>query len=141
MSNDSDEQGWGGSPLETFYVYRSLHSDESWRAVLADGNLRKLPNIDFGMRVYAINEKEAITRARYLYEKIHAYDSDKENVRRFAAAALKSTSAHYIGRGPLSSISDEDIKKLAVVTMRMAVELNEEYNRHFEKKEETTEFG
>jgi hypothetical protein len=138
MSND--EQDWGDNSLETFYVYRSLHSDESWKAILADGSLRKLPNIDFGMRVYAINEKEAITRARYLYEKIHAYDSDKENIRRFATAALKSTSAHYIGRGPLDKISDEDIEKLATITMRVAVQLNEEYNRYFEEKKETSKF-
>jgi hypothetical protein len=134
----------GGEPLETFYVYRSLHSDESWGAVLACGSIRKLRNIDFGMRVYAVNEKDAITRARYLYEKIHAYDSDKENVRRFAAAALKSTSAHYIGKGPLNKVSDEEIRELAKITMKMAVETNEEYNRHFErlqKEKESAESG
>jgi len=127
----------GGSPLETFYVYRSLHSDESWNAVLADSSLRKLPNIDFGMRVFAINEKEAIARAKDLYEKIHAYDSDKENIRRFAAAALKSTVTYHIG----NKLNDEDIKKLSALTMRLAVELNKEYNKYFESKKEATEFG
>ncbi|MHA2280149.1 MAG: hypothetical protein ACXAC5_04645 [Promethearchaeota archaeon] len=134
----------GGEPLETFYVYRSLHSDESWGAVLADADIRKLPNIDFGMRVYAINEKGAIARARYLYEKIHAYDSDKENVRRFVAAALKTTSAHYIGKGPLSEVSDAQIRELSKIATKMAIMANEEYNNYFEqlqKEKESAESG
>jgi hypothetical protein len=118
--------------LESFYVYRSLNSDETWGAVLADSDIRKLPNIDFGMLVFAVNEKEAIIRGRLLYEKIHAYDSDKENMRIFTAAVLKSASKHYIDKG----IADGQINDLAKITTRIAAKVNEEFNKHFQKLQE-----
>jgi len=136
MSDTFDNDDDGGR-LETFYVYKSLHSDESWRAILSGGNIKELPNIDFGMRVFALNEKEAIARARSLYEKIHTYDSDKENIRKFAAAALKYTLSKY-------SITDglnDKIKNISQITMKIAIGLNDEYNKYFEqlKEKEPTE--
>jgi hypothetical protein len=121
-----------GDALETFYVYRSLHSDESWNAVLGICRISKLPNVDFGMRVFAKNEKEAIARGRDLYEKIHKWDSDKDNIRRFAAAALKSMSSGIVGKGPLKGIGGSEIKTIAEVTMKLAIATNEEYNKYFE---------
>jgi len=106
--------------LERFYVYRSLNPDESWGAVICEGNLDKLPNIDFGMRVFAVNEKEAIARAKKEYDKIHAHDSDKENVRRFAAAALK----HFI--------LNESPEVAAKKSMSCAIALLEQYNTYFQ---------
>ena len=75
------------SALEHYYVYRSLHSDESWGAVLSISSTGKLPNLDFGMHIYARNEKEAIGRARDIYERVHKLDSSRDNIKRFAAAA------------------------------------------------------
>ena len=108
--------------LEKFYVYRGLNNDESWGTVVLDGDLRRLPNVSFGMRVFAINETEAITRAKKEYDKVHAHDSDKENIRRFAAAALKSV----IGTG------DHVVKR----TMEYAIDLNDKYIEHFKRIED-----
>lgn len=74
--------------LEAFFVYRSLHSDESWDATITSAQISSLPNIGFGMRVFAKNKKEAITRGRYLYEKIHKLDSDIDNVKQFMSSIL-----------------------------------------------------
>lgn len=122
----SDDYNTAGT-LDAFYVYRTLHSDESWNAILGICNVNKLPNIDFGMMIYAKNEREAIARGRHLYEKIHKWDSDRDNIRRFAAAALKSTIAYHLGKGPL------DFDELAKVTMNMAMALNREYKSHFDR--------
>ena len=112
------------STLEGFYVFRSLHSDESWGALIIGSSMpSKLPNIDFGMKVYATNEKEAIGNAKTIYDRIHAYDSDKENIRRFAAAALK-----YF-------IQDCSEQIAAEKSMKYAVALLDEYNKHFNEVE------
>ncbi len=110
--------------LEKFYVYRSLNNDESWGTVLLDGSLTKLPNVSFGMRIFAINETEAIARAKKEYDKIHAYDSDKENVRRFAAAALKQVMKHEMNASVVA-------KKV----MKYSLNLLKEYNEHFKRIE------
>jgi len=91
--------------LEKFYVYRSLNNDETWGAVTLHNYLSILPNVDFGMRIFAKNEKEAIGKAKATYDKIHVYDSDKENIRRFAAAALK----HFIKYDADVSIAAEKV--------------------------------
>lgn len=75
---------------EHFYVFRTLHSDESWGVLLASSSANKLPNISFGMRVYALNEKEAISRAKDIYERIHKYDTYKEDVKMFMLDILVS---------------------------------------------------
>ena len=108
--------------LETFFVYRSLHSDESWGTVLGDSPISNLPNADFVMKVFATNEKEAITKARKLYEKIHHYDSDKDNVRRFACSALKAMVSKY-----------SDVKAATEAAMGYAVEMNTKFTEHFKK--------
>lgn len=115
--------------LETFYVYRSLHSDESWGAALGCGTIASLPNIDFGMTVYASNEKEAIARARDLYERIHHLDSDRNNVREFAKEALNSVVRSKLRKG--EKIEGKE-KEIAKSTMKVAVEMNDEFKRHFE---------
>lgn len=110
--------------LEKFYVYRSLNNNESWGAVVIGyDSLDKIPNIDFGMRIFAINEKQAIAKAKSTYDKIHAYDSDKENIRRFAAAALKS-------------LVKADLKpdQAAAQAIVYAVQTNNKYNSYFEKR-------
>lgn len=110
--------------LEKFYVYRSLNNDETWGAVILTNNLSILPNVDFGMRVFAKNEKEAIGKAKATYDKIHVYDSDKENVRRFAAAALK----YFIAE-------NKDAEVVATNVMKYAVAMLNEYNQYFNELE------
>lgn len=116
------------SNLETFYVYRSLHSDESWGAVLASSNICKLPNIDFGMVVYATNKKQAISRARDLYERIHASDSDRKNVREFATCVLGAVSRAMLKNGGSFDGKEEKITRSA---LSIAVKMNEVFNEYF----------
>lgn len=117
------------SHLETFYVYKSLHSDESWGAILGGASVNVIPNIAFGMTIYAKHEKEAISRARDLYERIHYLDNDKRNVREFAKEALNSVvRAKLKGGGDIEGKEEE----IAKSTMRVAVEMNREFERHFE---------
>lgn len=116
--------------LEKFYVYRSLQNDESWGALLLGSRLaEKLPNLDFGMRIFASNSKEAISKAKVIYDRIHVYDSDKENIRRFAAAALKSCISRF----------NDDAPRIAKESMKYAIALLEEYNKHFNKLETENE--
>ena len=110
--------------LETFYVYKSLHSDESWGTVMGECPANRLPNICFGMKVYAKNEKHAIARARDKYEQLHACDSDKNNIKRFACA----------GFGENIRSADGDISSLglksetaALRTLAYARKLNDKY--------------
>jgi len=118
-----------GNMLETFIVYRSLHSDESWGAVLGGSPISNLPNADFVMKVFARNEKEAISRARLLYEAIHKYDSDRDNIRRFACAALKSVVAHDMASG-------HNPEEAAICAMEYALKMNEEFTKHFEVRKQ-----
>jgi len=116
----------GSNALEKFYVYRSLHSDESWGAILADSSIQKLPNIAFGMKVFALNEKEAIGKAKRMYDRIHMYDNDKRNVREFAAAIFECFAEH-------------DGDTAADMTLQYAIELNKKFKQHFERLEEENE--
>lgn len=118
-----------GSTLESFYVYRSLHSDESWGAALGCATISSLPNIDFGMMVFAENEKQAIARARDLYERIHHLDSDRNNVREFAKEALNSVVRSKLRKG--GEIEGKE-KEIAKSTMKVAVEMNNEFKGHFD---------
>ena len=110
--------------LESFYAYRSLLSDESWGAILSECHVSRLSNIDFGMRVYAKNEKEAISKARRIYDEIHKHDIDKENLRRFAASALKTVLTRYNTK----ILNGNEIKEVAGITMKIAIALNKEFN-------------
>lgn len=114
--------------LETFYVYRSLHSDESWGALLADAPIYKLPNIAFGMMVHAENQKQAISRARDLYERIHANDSDKKNIREFSTCVLGAVSRAMLKNGGSFDGKEEKITRSA---LKIAVKMNEIFNEHF----------
>ena len=111
--------------LEKFYVYRSLHSDESWGAVLLPGDICRLPNIAFGMKVYAISEKEAISKAKQTYDKIHIYDNDKKNIREFVKELLVSAPAVYT----------DNLNEI----MSCAVEMNEIFKKHFKELEQNNE--
>lgn len=113
------------SRLETFFAYRSLHSDESWGAVLGSSQVNSLPNIDFGMTVFANNEKEAIARARDLYEKIHRFDSERGDMREFAKEALNA----ILRRQESIEGSEKEVVKSA---MKAVKEMNDEFNRYFE---------
>lgn len=124
------------SPLETFYVYRSLHSDESWNAILIDSTVRNLPNITYGMRVYAANKKEAIDRARRLYDKLHAHDNDKINIREFMSAALRSMTRYLYS---LKEVTPEKISEIAKISMNLATESNREYNEYFDSINEDSD--
>jgi len=110
----------GSSALEKFYVYRSLHSDESWGAVLVSGEISKLPNIAFGMKVFAFNEKEAIGKAKQIYDRLHVYDNDKRNIREFAIGALR----YFSKMGPTAAANK---------AMAYAIKMNDRYKKHFEK--------
>lgn len=130
----ADQEDIDKIKLETFYVYRSLHSDESWGAILSSADIGQLPNIDFGMTVYAINEKRAIARARDLYEKIHKFDTARDNVRRFAASAIKSVVKSYMQR--CDRLSDGEREAIAKETMGIALELNRQFQEHFDVENE-----
>ena len=120
------------SKLETFYVYRTLNpGDESWGAIIGLKSTLSLPNLSFGMKVYAVNEKAAIARGRDLYDRIHKFDNDKDNIRRFAASALKTNIKIYAGsiEGP----NEKQLEDLASVSMNMAVTLNKQYRKYFDE--------
>jgi hypothetical protein len=117
--------------IEKFYVYRMLDEESRWGAViLGDKLTERLPNLAFGMKVFAPNEKEAIAKAKVVYDRIHAYDSDKENIRRFASAVLKSFSVYARGA------ADKEIAEMATEVMKFAAKTNEEYNKYFRELEE-----
>ena len=106
--------------VEKFYVYRSLHSDESWGALLMSGDMSKLPNITFGMKIFATNEKNAIAKAKAIYDRLHTYDSDRRNIREFAAAALRC----FSGKMGATAAANKAIS--------YAVKTNERYKKYFE---------
>lgn len=117
--------------IEKFYVYRELGDVSKWGAlILGDTLPDRLPNLAFGMKVFAVNEKEAITKAKEIYDKVHAYDSDKENIRRFASSALKSYTNRYN-----MDMREVDIENTAKAVMKIAIKMNEEYNKYFEELE------
>ncbi len=74
--------------LETFFVYKSLHSDDSWGAVIVSQSA-KLPNSSFLMKVYAVNEKEAIVKGQEAFNKINKRDRHSD-LRFFVSSALQS---------------------------------------------------
>jgi hypothetical protein len=104
--------------LEKFYVYRSLHNDESWGTVLLSSIVSKLPNISFGMKIYEKNEKAAIAKAKEVYSKLHMYDNDKKNIREFVTSIL-----HYF--------LDMDPVAAASKAMTYAIEMNSKYKEYF----------
>ena len=73
---------------EVYYVYKSLHSDESWGAILNSRAATNLPNIRFGMRIIAPNEKAAIARGRKVYDELAKTENKKRNIKDFAVATI-----------------------------------------------------
>lgn len=119
-----------GSSVEKFFVFRRINHDETWGAITLDcGDLYRVPNIDFGMKVYAKNEKAAIARGKAEYDKIHAYDNEKESVRRFASSALR---AIIVG----SAGNTDDLDDITEQTMKIAVMLTNKYNEHFKERDD-----
>lgn len=106
--------------LETFFVYRTLRSGE-WGCILGDAAISNLPNADFVTKVFARNEKEAISQAKTLYEAVHQHDSDKDNVRRFACAALKAIVAKEL------KDNEHTPEMAALYAMDYALEMNKEF--------------
>lgn len=120
------------SCFENFYVYRSLHSDESWGAIIV-GSHSSIPNCDFLIKVEATNEREAITKGKTLYDKIHKFDSVKSNVKYFAGAALKSVvSAVCDSPKALAEIHNDTVSHITRTSMRLAIAMNREYEQYFE---------
>jgi hypothetical protein len=110
--------------LEKFYVYKSLHSDNSWGAIVLVSALEKLPNISFGMKVFAKNEIEAIRKAKDTYDRIHGLDVDKDNIRKFVSASLKALLACNPHEAP---------QTMALKALEYAVAMNEQFKKHFEE--------
>lgn len=120
------------SAFENFYVYRSLHSDESWGAIII-GSHTHLPNCDFLIKVEAHNEKEAIAKGKVLYDKIHKFDSTKNNIKYFAGAALRSVvSAACDSPKALAEIHADTVAHITRTSMRIALAMNKEYEQYFE---------
>lgn len=118
--------------LEKFYVYRSLHTDNSWGVVVFGSDVCRLPNVSFGMKVFARNEIEAIGKAKEAYDKIHGLDIQKENMRKFASAALRAL---------ISSVNDElnSIDGISELALQYAAKMNEKYIDYFSKLEDKRE--
>ena len=114
--------------LEKWYVYRSLHSDESWGAMLIDAR-EVLPNCDFVMKVYATNEKEAIGRGRDLYEKVHKNDGKKDNIKRLTASTISTVLAKVYENSDGPVLNDNTIHDVAVLAVKLAVKADEEYEK------------
>lgn len=118
--------------IEKFYVYRTLGPDNTWGAIiLGDRMAERLPNLSFGMKIFAQNEKLAVAKAKEVYDKIHAYDSDKENVRRFISSVLKSLLSHA------PNADYNDTQAIAEKALKIAVQCNDEYNKYFEELEKS----
>ena len=116
------------SDFDKFYVYRSLHQDESWGALILDSStLNNLPNLSFGMKIYARNEKEAIIKAKLVYDKIHAYDGDKKILSEFMAVALGPL-VWFQGDKNYPDIVAEKSLNYAKVALK-------QYNEHFNELE------
>jgi len=112
--------------VEKFYVYKTLGIDNKWGAlIMSDTMAERLPNLSFGMKIYAQNEKLAITKAKETYDKLHTYDSDKENVRHFVPSALKL----FITR--VGDISKVDTNIVIKEVVKIAVGMNKEYLKYF----------
>ena len=119
---------------ESFYVYRSLHSDESWGAVLLGSSIIALPNIEFGMRVFAKNEKEAVARARDLYERHHRFDTKRKNVKEFMTTILGSMPTIYY-----NDLNIPLIEEVINNTLKMSIKADEAYSKYFKELEEERE--
>lgn len=104
--------------LEKFYVYREFGKSEKWHALLLESDLSRLSTIDFGMKVYAISEKEAVSKAKQVYDKIHIYDNDKKNVREFITGILH----YFLDMDPIAAASK---------AMTYAIEMNNKYKEYF----------
>ena len=116
--------------LESFYVYRSLHSDESWGAVLSQATTYKIPNISFGMKVFAKNEREAIIRARNLYERYYGSESSEKMISSFAAEAIGPVVAESVRN---VNFNDAMMRNAAQLILKFSVIMEEEYRKHKEE--------
>lgn len=108
--------------LEKFYVYRSLHSDNSWGTVVFGSDVCKLPNVSFGMKVFAKNEIEAVSKAKEAYDRIHGLDMSKENIRKFSSAALRAL---------IVSPSISDPEEISQKALEYAIQMNQKFREHF----------
>jgi len=118
------------SSLDSFYVYRSLHSDESWGAILSQCNTFKLPNISFGMKVYARNEREAIIRARDLYERNY----NPTGIQKVALAFASESIAPIIAKSMRETNFNPTIMKdAAKLIMRFSHAMEQEYRNHLKE--------
>jgi len=125
MNNDED------CDVEKYYVYKELNTGK-WNAVLSGVSTDFLPTISFGTRIFAFNEKDAIGRAKKTYDEIHAYDSDKDNIRRFAASGFKAVLDKY---GPEKYPDNDDLDLISDITVGAAIRLNKKYIEHFKELE------
>jgi len=110
--------------LDKFYVYRTLLDNETWGAILVTSNVSNLPNIDFGMLVFAENEKSAIVRGRELYDKTHKLDNEMNNVMEFAKAALPAAISASVTNSKGAGNGDV-IGKASGISLSYGVKMNE----------------
>ena len=122
--------------LESFYVYRSLHSDESWGAVLSQSTTCRLPNISFGMKVFAKNERAAIIRARNLYERYYGSESSERMISSFATEAIGPIVAESVRN---VNFNETMMRNAAKLVMKFSIVMEEEYRKHTEEVKDEQE--
>lgn len=108
--------------FEKFYVFRRMTGDEKWNAVLLESSLGVLDNIDFGMKIFARNEKEAIARGKAQYDVMHSNDGYKRTILRFVESY---TTKHG------TTLTPHEI-------VHLAINLYNECDSHFKRKEGET---
>ena len=96
--------------FETFYVYRYIGLHEKWDASLAERFTQELPNISFGMKIFAQNEREAIAKGKLAYDKIQSGYSHRVNVKEFMRSIASSVYTKETLDHTNESILDVSIK-------------------------------
>lgn len=114
--------------LEKFYVYRKIsYESEAWGAILLGSPTDKLPNINFGMRIFAKNEKEAIDRARRKYDETYDVHNKDKMVKDFANKAMSAILSKYnveeLNDNLLDIIAEKSLKSAKLMVSRI-LELN-----------------
>lgn len=109
--------------LETFFVYRCIGPDDVWGTIIGSSIINNLPNSDFVVKIFSRNEREAICKAKELYDKIHHHDSDKGNIKQFICYALN-----------IMLTKHSDINTATEATMKCAVSMNNKFKEYVGKK-------
>jgi len=108
---------------ETFYVFKPIALNEAWDAIIGDSLINNISNSSFIIKVFAKNKRDAISRGRDLYERIHKLDRDKENIKYFAGCVL-------------SGNMNNPPEVTAENSLAFAVAMNDKFKEHFRKIEQ-----